>query len=165
MPRAICFMWVTLHARLTECQDGRCSTAKYLSASFHCRLWYSFFSFQSDKLNAAHTEAADFIKDIRVKQLLREQSAELSELQKEEVFHSCEVWKEVFSRTARGRETTSRYETCVTSFTQERSAIEAMRDRKLCFSRDVCKRRFTSRSNLDNHTRVHTGERTFSCKM
>jgi hypothetical protein len=56
----------------------------------------------------------------------------------------------------------------VTSFSQQRSAIEGMRGRELHFSCDECKRSFTIRSNLDNHTRVHTGERPFvfkACKM
>jgi hypothetical protein len=146
---------------------------KITLASFHCRLWYSFFSFQSVKLNAIHTEASHFIKNIRVEELLGEHNAELSELHKTEVFDSCEVCKEVFSRTsyilghtsARGRQTLSRCETCVTSSTHKRSAIEGMSDRVRRFSCDVCKRRFTSRSNLDYHTRVRTWERPFVCKV
>jgi hypothetical protein len=134
---------------------------KITLASFHCRLWYSFFSFQSAKLNTTYTEAAHFIKDIIVKELLSEESAELSELHKTEVFDSCEVCKEVFSRTsyisghtsARGRQTVTRCETCVTSSTHKRSAIEGMRGRVRRFLCDVCKRRFTSRSNLESHTR------------
>jgi hypothetical protein len=63
---------------------------------------------------------------------------------------------------ARGTQTVSRCERCVTSSTHNRSAIEGMRDRLQRFLCDVCKRRFTSRSNVDYHTWVHTGERPFS---
>jgi hypothetical protein len=135
---------------------------KITLSSFYCRLWYSFFPFQSVKLNATHTEAAHLIKDIRVKELLGEHNAELSELHKTEVFDSCEVCKEVFSRTsyischtsARGRQTVSRCETCVTSSTHKRSAIEGMRDCVRRFLCDVCMRRFTSRSNLDYQMQI-----------
>jgi uncharacterized Zn-finger protein len=52
---------------------------------------------------------------------------------------------------------------CVTSL--NRSAVQRFRGRELPFSSYVCKKSFTGRHNLQNHIRVHTGERPFSCEM
>jgi KRAB domain-containing zinc finger protein len=101
-----------------------------------------------------------------------EPSAEFSDLHREEYFDSRDICKKSFSRSnnlsghtnVSSRETTSRCQTCVTSFTEKCSALRQFRCRERKFSCNACNKTFISHSNLDNHIRVHTGERPFSCE-
>jgi uncharacterized Zn-finger protein len=94
------------------------------------------FTFQSLKLDSTDNESTYLVTNIRAKEQLGEE-----------------------------RETMSRYQTCSTSFTHQRTVVKEMRGYERHFSCDVCKISFTSRYNLDRHTRVHTGERQFSCEV
>jgi uncharacterized Zn-finger protein len=94
------------------------------------------FSFQSFKLDSTGNESTYFVTDIIAKELLGEQ-----------------------------RETMSRYQTCSTLFTHQRTAVKGNRGYERHFFCDVCRIRYTSRYNLDRHARVHTGERPFSCEV
>jgi hypothetical protein len=151
-------------------QDDRCSIANSLGL-YPLQTLKQFFLFQNVKLNSTCYEETHFVTDIRGEEHLGEQSAELSELKKEERFDSCEIYTNFFSRNnknnssglwiASNRETLSRCGTCVTSLTLKRKAMEGFRGLELRFSCDLCKKHFTYRNHLDIHTRVHTGERPF----
>jgi hypothetical protein len=133
---------------------------------------HSFFSFQSAKLNAKSTQAAHCSKDVNAEELLGEENAELSELHSEENIDSCEICKKPFSgrnilfeHTSASSRDTSYCEICVKSLSDKRSARRRFRGCERTFSCNVCSKRFTSGSNLDNHIRGHTGERSFLFKI
>jgi hypothetical protein len=96
--------------------------------------------FQSLKLNAHNIEATHLNKEFNVKELLREQGAEL--LNREENFDSCEIYRKQFfhgnnlSGHASGssRETTSLCEMCVTLLNPEHSAVPRSRVLRESFS-------------------------------
>jgi KRAB domain-containing zinc finger protein len=111
--------------------------------------------------------------NIRGEEHLGEQSAEFSELKKEERFDSCEIYRKPFSRnnntsghgSSSNREIVSSSGTSITLFTHKRKALAGFRGLERRFSCDVCKKHFITRNYLDTHTRVHIGERPFSCEM
>jgi hypothetical protein len=143
----------------------------------YCKLSHQtlkqFLFFQGVKLNSADNGATYFITDIRAEERLGEQSAEFSGLKREERFDFCEMYKKSFFRnnntsghkSTSGRETMFRYQTNVSSFNHQRSAVEGFRRSEPGFSCDVCKKTFTIRSDLEEHTGVHLRERPFSCEV
>jgi hypothetical protein len=152
-------------------QESRRSTANILR--FSLQNLKESLSSQSVKLNSTNNEATHFVTDIRSEERLGGQSAESSELLREESFDYFDIYKKSSSRNnimsgntkACSRETMFRYQTCVRSFTHQSSEVKGFRLNEKRFSCDVCKKRFTNRNHLDTHTRVHTGERTFSCEI
>jgi hypothetical protein len=123
--------------------------------------YYSFCFFQSPKLGAACTEAAHCSKDINAEELLDgEHSAGISKLYREKNCDSCEICKKSSPHSnnlsghasVSSRETIFRCEMCVTSFTHKRSAKRRIIGCEWPLSCDVCKKRFTFRSNIYNHS-------------
>jgi uncharacterized Zn-finger protein len=168
---ADCYVWDTLGHNVIlvvacvsvyQVDSWQLTTAKYLSASFHCKPWFSFYSFQTVKLNATHTEAAHFIKDIKVDVPLGERSAVLSDRHSKVRYDFCEIPGHT---SASGKETMSHSEMSATSFTYERCVMKGLRDRDRRISHDVCKRSFTCLFDVYNHRRVQNGERPFACRV
>jgi hypothetical protein len=160
----------------TQCSVASCSSHVKMAGAVLQTISASetvCFYFQSVTLNSTGSEAAHFVTDIIGKELLGEESAESSELHREEVFDSWQTHKEAFSNrynlsghtSTSGRDTMSGCDSCSTSFTHERNDVPKLGERERHSSCDVCKKRFTNRNDLDNHTEVHNGRRQFSCEV
>jgi hypothetical protein len=148
----------------STCQGDSCNAAQYLTVHFHYRTSYCFFFFQNIKLNETSTKAEHCSKDANGKQHLGEDSAELYSCQrcKNSLSH-----RDILSRRtgASSRETTSCCEMCVKLLSDNRNPVQRLRSRERPFSCNMCIKGFTSRSNVDNHIRVHTGEQPYSRKV
>jgi KRAB domain-containing zinc finger protein len=108
-----------------------------------------------------------------MEELHDERGAELSEIHREERYNSCEICKKTFFRTKNfsrhttecEREILTRCETCFTLFTSRGRERQRIRGRIKPFIWNVCKKGFSDRFVMENHTRLHTRKRSFSWKL
>jgi KRAB domain-containing zinc finger protein len=129
--------------------------------------------FLSVKLDTTSTEATYCTKDVNARELLGEQSAEMSGFHREDNLDSCEIYKNSFScrNNPLGhthvsiRETVFCSEKCVKLFNEKRSAMRRFRSHERPNIWNVCNESFNSPYDLGNHIRVHIGEQPFYCEV